>query len=638
MTTILPLLLVSTLYGGGPTTTGAAPSRTVFQEIDARYQRGEIDLGTRHLYRVAAIRRPELLPGDLRALQGRATVRSGTRFLVEGFQHVARTGDFGGAVHDLLQPPADYAYVLESTLWPIRISYQSPEGQPYAQAVLDAADLSYNVQIGDFGFYQPVVEPGYEPYRFYIGETGSGVAGYTAPYDENPATDWADCFTYIFINPGLGMDGVGSTVAHEINHSMQAAMDCYEVTTFWENTATYIEGQTLPDWLGQTYWLIPSFQSRPWRALDYFEQGSGYQYGGVLWLYYLVDALAPDDGPVFVREIWEASMQSGWYANEPDYYDATEEVLASRGIASASMEELYTDFAEARYFVSSNDDGQHITGASGFWNAEPALAGHHTAADLPVINGEPLGERRPAPYGTNFIRVELQPGSSRPLEVAFNGQDTTRWAVRAVLVGEGLTTESATLALDESTWDASLVVQPDGHDQLLLVIANLGEEDYDPDDKAWPLGGYVYSIVPVIDAPTVTAIYPAAVTRGNQNLRMRMTGENFVYGPEFEIRFYDPLIEVVSIDSLTDTEVMFSITIPASASLGVKDVTVVNAGGEHDTGTGLLTIVDEWDTTDPGPRPKGCSAGGAGGASTGGTGGGLLLLLSLLVGRLRRRR
>jgi len=426
------------------------------------------------------------------------------------------------------------------------------------------------------------------------------------------------------------MDGVGSTVAHEINHSMQASMDCAEVTTFWENTAVYIEGQTLPDWLGQTYWLIPSFQSRPWRALDYFQQGSGYQYGGVLWIYYLVDAVAPDDGPVFVREIWEACMQDGWYSNEPDYYDATVEVTGNRGFET-SMEELYVDFAEARYFVSSNDDGQHISGGYNFWNAEPALAAQHTAAELPVVDGEVFGEYRPAPFGTNFIRVELTPGYSRRIEVAFDGQDNTRWAARVLLLGEGVSTLSTPLPLTEPTWDASLVVQPDGHDQLLLVIANLGDQDYDPDEKAWPLANYVYSIVPVIDAPVVTALYPAAVTRGHQGLHMRLTGENFVYGPAFEIQFHDPLIEVMSIDSLSDTEVLFSITVPASASLGVNDVVVVNAGGEQDTGTGLLTVVDELHTPDPGPKPKGCSAGG----STNGAG--LLLLLCLLVGRLRRR-
>jgi uncharacterized protein (TIGR03382 family) len=630
MTTIHTLVFLTTLFaGGGPPTPATAPTAAdVFGEIEARYRRGAIDADRYHFYRVAAIRAPEQLPADLRALLGHAVLRSGTGVLVEAMQHVIRTGDWGGDIHRLLQPPPDLTFTLESTQWPIRVSYGAANQAGYAQAILDAADLSWTVQIGDFGFYQPVMEPGFEPYRFYVEDAGQGTAVYTAPYETNPATSYASCFSYIVIDPNLGSD-VGPTVAHEANHSMQLSMDCIEQRTFLENTAVFIEGLTHPDFFASTLWFIPYFQAQPWRALDYFESGSGYPYGGVLWLHYLADKLAVADAGIFARELWEASMQDSDFINEPDYFDAIETVAAAYGADATSMESLYADFAEARYFVGSQDDGQHITGADVF-DAEPAVGLRHSVEDLPVVERQPPSEQRPATFGTNYVRVDVTADWSWPVSVRFDGDDTSRWAVRVVLWGEGLTTVSETMTLDPVTRTGAVTVNPAGYDEILMVVANLGDESYDPDDSGYPLASYYYSLEPVLDPAVVTAIVPAAVKRGQQNLHMRLIGENFVYGPEFEVRFNDPMLQVVSIDSFSSSQVMFTLTVPAGASLGPYDVTLVNSGGQEATGEGLVTVVDELDTPDPGPKPKGCQTGAAPGPTS-------LLLVLLLLAALRRR-
>lgn len=631
MTTIHAIVLITAISTGSGPSTSDSKAAHVFGEIEARYQRGELDADRYHYYRAAAIRAPQRLPADLRSLAGQgAGPKSGTGVLVEAMQHVIRTGDWGGDLQLLLSPPPDLTFSLESTEWPIRVSYATANQAAYAQAILDAADLSWTVQIGDFGFYQPVIEPGFEPYRFYVEDAGSGTAGYTAPYDGNPGTTYSSCFSYIVIDPDLG-NGVGATVAHEVNHSMQMSMDCMEQTTFFENTAVLIEGLTHPDFFSSTLWFIPSFQALPWRGLDYFESGSGYQYGGVLWLHYLADKLAVPDAGVFAREIWEASMQGAAFANEPDYFDGIETVAAAYGAAAPDMESLYGDFAESRYFVGGRDDGQHMADANLF-NAEPAVGLRHSVEDLPLVDREPPTAQRPAAFGTNYMRLNVTPDWKWPVTVRFEGDTTTRWEVRVVLSGEGQTTVSETMTLDPANWTGALTVAPEGYDEILMVVANVGEWTYDPDTTGHPVANYVYSLEPVVEPPMVTDIVPAAVIRGQLNLHMRVRGENFVYGPLFDVRFNVPMLQVMSIDSFSATEVAFTLTVPAGTDPGYYTIIVTNGDGEEAVGVGLITVVNELHSGEPEPKPKGCQTSATPGPAS------LVLVLLVLLALRRRRR
>ncbi|MDY0004739.1 MAG: hypothetical protein RBU30_25810, partial [Polyangia bacterium] len=575
-TTILTALVLSLQAQSAPvpkaTSSGIhaqplAQSADLFDELDLRYHRGEIDVHRLHLLRVTALRFPERLPRDLMALPIARARRSGTRYLAEAFRHVARTGDFGGELHELLQPPDNLTYVIESTAWPISVSYSSTAQASYAQSVLTSAEQAYSVQIEDFGFPLPAIEPGYSPYRFYVESAGQGVAGYTAPYDLDPSVPHASCYSYIVIDPNLG-GGVGTTVAHEINHSMQATLDCIELTTFWENTAVFIEALTDPSYQGEMYVFVPYFQATPWRPLDYFASGSGYPYGGVLWLYYLADRLAPEDGGIFAREIWEACMQTGAYDNEPDYFDAIETVAAARGSTVTDIETLYEDFAEARYFVGANDDGLHMTGAADFYSSEPAISRSHSLEDLPVMEGEPPAAERPAPYGSSFVEVDLGGDATRPMTVSMDGDTATRWAARALLLGGGKATESHPLAMNEDRTRGSVLVDPAGFDRLVLVVANLGSPTHDPDDQIWTGASYYYNLEPVRDPPVIRAIYPGAVLRGQQNLHMRLEGEGFVWGDLFRLQFSDPALTIVSVDTLSASSVSFTLTVPGMTMLG----------------------------------------------------------------------
>ncbi|MFH2007103.1 MAG: DUF6055 domain-containing protein [bacterium] len=619
----------------------------VLWEIDLRYRAGVIDERSRHLYRVALIKDPSVLPADLQVLAAQAIPaerRSLTYVFREAWRWVVLNGAQGGAIHELLLPPDDLANVLESTTWPIRVSYSSSGPAALAQRTLTAAEYSWSVQT-QWGFYQPPIEPGADMYRFYITDA-SGAGGYTAPYDENPATTITDCFTYIVIDPSNGEWETDGTVAHEVNHSMQAAMDCTETIGFWENTATYIMGQVYPQQVYYTIGIMPYFQAQPWRALDYMNQNNSdlYEYGGGLFVWYLADTFAPNDGPWFVAEIWEASIGTNFYNNEPDYYDGIEAAVAARG-GTETMEDILIDFSESRFFVGSWSDGAHINGAGQFWDAEVELTARHPSAALPVRDAQPPMERRPAPYGSNQILVDLNPSDQRPIQVRFDGEDDTRWAVRVVLFGSGQSTVSQALPLDETTWDGSVVVEPAGFTGLLLVVANQGDEGYDPDARAWPLAGYVYDVEPVVAPATLAALDPDTVERGQQGVVFRLTGSGFVLDAGFDLAFDDPTIEIGSIDSVTDTEVLFTATLPALTELGPKTILVTNGGGEQLSGVGFLTVVEQGSIgPDGGPGDDNPKSGCGCGTGRGGAGSGASVALPLLLGLLgllllvRRRR
>lgn len=660
------LVLTSVMLPAGPAqaphaaphakvTPAQAPPADVFGAIDSRYHRSVIDAETRHLYRVAVVRRPELLPPELRGLARKPPIarrRTLTPIFVEAMRWVHDNHAQGGALHRLLLPPDDLDIVLESATHPIRVSYATPSHQALAEWTLDYAEISWDVLTLQYGFWEAPIEPGTERYRFYITSTNGHGAAYTAPYDENPLTPHTDYYSYIVVDPTANDEwSISGTVAHELNHSNQAAMDVMEPTPFWENTATYIMSRVFPEALYFTVGTMYLFQGQPWRALDYMnlQNSDAYEYGGGLFLWYLADTYAPDEAPQLVAEIWQNCVQYNWF-NEPDYFDAIEETVAARGFVH-TMEEILLDFSEARFFVGTRDDGEHIQNAYQFNNAEVALAAHHSDSQLPLRSESPPPTKAPASFGSNHVLVDLPSGYAFPISVRIDGDDDTRWAARVVLFGGGQATDATPLDLAADTWDATVVVQPAGHDSLLLVVANLGDEGYDPDDydstSGWPVSSYRYTIEPVLDPPTDLVLEPAVVERGQQGVFFVLRGTGFQAGGVFDLELADPHIQVASIDRVQAEEVAFRLTIPLLTDLGAKDLVVTNRDGQQTTAPGILTVVERGSIApDGGTDPEayitgggGCDCRTAGGAPT--TGMALVLglgLALLLLGRRRRRR
>jgi MYXO-CTERM domain-containing protein len=644
------LVLTSVMLSPAP---GTSAPMDVFGAIDSRYQQSAIDAETRLLYRVAAVRRPDLLPTDLRDLavqSGGSSRRSLTPIFLEAMRWVQANDAQGGALHRLLLPLADLDFVLDSATHPIRVSYATEWDQPRAEWTLEAAEISWDVLTQDYGFWEPPIEPGTDRYRFYITSTNGSGSAYTAPYDENPATPHTDYFTYIVVDPAQNNQwNIAGTVAHELAHSTQAAMDVLEPTAFWENTATYIMSRVFPDAMNYTIGTMYLFQDQPWRALDYMnlQNSDLYEYGGGLFVWYLADTFAPEEPPQFVAQIWQNCVQNG-LPNEPDYFDAIEETVAARGF-DRTMEEILLDFSEARFFVGARDDGEHIDDAWKFNGAEVALAAHHYQSDLPLRSESPPAFATPASFGSNHILLDLPTSYDHPLTVRFDGDDDTRWAARLVFFGDGKATESTPLELATETWDATVVIEPTGYESLLLVVANLGPQGYDPDTyqaNNWPLSNYTYGFEPMLDPPSDLVLEPAVVERGQQDVSFVLGGKGFVAGELFDLELVDPDIQVVSIDRVLSEDVSFRLTIPLLTELGPKDLIVTNSDGKQVTAPGILTVVEHGSIVPDGGLGSGdqiMGGGGCGCRSSGSPTTGLdpsllLPLVGLLALFWRRRR
>jgi MYXO-CTERM domain-containing protein len=423
-------------------------------------------------------------------------------------------------------------------------------------------------------------------------------------------------------------------------------MDVMEPTPFWENTASYIMSQVFPDQLFFTVGTMYLFQGQPWRALDYMnlQDSDAYEYGGGLFLWYLADTYAPADGPQLVAEIWQNCVQTQYY-NEPDYFDAIAETVAARGVPD-SMEKILVDFSEARFFVGTRDDGEHIYGADQFSGAEVALAAHHSASQLPALQESPPPAQAPASFGSNHVLVDLPADYPNPLTVRFDGDDDTRWAARVVLFGDGRPTQSKPMTLAPGTWDGSAVIQPTGDTGLLLLVVNLGDAGYDPDTfdsySGWPVSSYTYDVEPILPPPTVLSLDPAVVERGQQGVFFKLYGTGFQAGGDFALVFDDPDLQLSSLDRVLLDEVSFRLTVPLGTALGPMDLTVHNRDGQQVFAPGILTVV-EVGALDPdggpgsGDEPKGgcgCRAAVDPAAALTPL---LVLLLGLAVRRRRRR-
>ena len=614
----------------------ALPARAdLLRAIDARYAAGAIDDQTRHYYRVAALKNRDLLPPELRSLplvSGRRY--DPTQITVEAMQWIMRNRAQNGPLQRLLSPPPDLVNILDSSTLPIRVSYKDTTTLEEAQAVLTGAEYSWTLMTESYGFYVPAIEPGFDRYRIYIDDTGPDAAAYTAPYAEDPSTPRSDCFSYIVYSPMNTIDQALATIGHELNHAMQSAMDCTESWTFMENTSTYMElGLDASSW-GFVYYLMNVFQSYPWRALDYNSYGSsdGYEYGGVLWPLYLTTTYAPDDGPIFMRKVWEACIQDDLY-NSKDYFEAVAEVVAALG--GPDYETVFADFSEARYFVGVDSDEQHIPGARSYAQCEVTRAATFNTSALPITAGKPAAGKLPSPYGSNHVVLSL--GGTYPyrLRVTFSGSDGTRWAARVLLVGGG-DTASLPLTLDEQTQSGQLEVDPAGRSKLILMVANLALPGYSPNDKSWDPSDYVFRIEPVAPAPTLTALVPAVVEQDSIGVKMTLQGKGFVNGPDFGVDFDDPTIFVASVQSVTDTEVKFVMSLPPGETQpGPKTIIVTNVGGTQAQGPGLLTVIAP--RQDAGTADVG-GGGGCGCRTTGRSPSAQLAFLVLVLACARRRR
>lgn len=606
------------LFLGGPARGQPVVKSDVFSHIDRAYHRGELDWEERIYFKVAALKDPYLLPSTLRDIlrEGGPVGGSFTHVMVEAAQALPMMDPvMAEQMRQLLLPPPDLTYTMEVTNpFPIRVSYSAPSQQSMAQAILNAAVTSYQVEVQNWGFWEPAIESGAVYYRYYVDDTGMGGGAYTAPYDEVLSTPRYDFYTYVVVDPLNDIDYIGAIVAHEFNHACQAAMDGAETMAFWENTATYIMSQVFPDQFFYTMAFFPEFQGYPYRPLEYHGTGNGaYEYGGALWIIFL-EQLYGNNDPTWIRSIWEGSVQNSWN-NEPDYFDVLRDVLQPSG----GFTEMVRTFAQHRYFVGSDDDGQHLDGASEWFSGEVYKEGNYTLSDLSVINASPSSTNRPQPNGCNYIQLRVTSQPMASIRFSVSGLTGATWNVDLMRIHQGNPTTFQRMTID-AQGEASEVVNPDMGDKLVMVVCQLTGSSYDPDDQNWTARSYSYSILYEVPAPTVTAVDPSQVAQGTE-AALHVHGTGFQNGAGLSVQISGGGVTVGQPVFVSATELLVQINVAASAALGSRDVVVMNPDGQYATGVGLLTITQQVVQVDGSVQTDGASPMDGGAEADAGGGG-----------------
>ena len=615
------LLLFPTLTAGpsSPPWRSRVPP-TFVRQLEEAASRGEITTAEWLRYRRLAVTAPAQLPWVWRTrLAARPLPPAvGTALLVENFQWSRRMG----LRDDTQFPPL--AMYLDSEVFPIRVGYALESDLELARAVLAAAEIAWQKEIVEWGFYAPPMGTSEGRYRLYVDDTGMGGGGYMSPVDFFADTAWDDCTSYIVIDRQNAWGTAGPVVAHELSHATQAAMDCLETITFWENTSTFIMAEVDPIGRDLQDGFLPYFQDYPQESVS----GGGYGepeleyfwYGGFLWPNFLGGLYGGQEAPaVFVRRIWEGAMQqSGGYSNDVSYMTSLDDVLAAR--AGASLDEAFLHFTVSRFLVGANHmaPGADMPHASEYTRVPPIEA--DLVVDFPA-DFTPPANARPEPYAVNYLTLSRPGEFHREVTARLSTSDTADWA--AVL----FSTKSEEV-LVAPVVDGEAVLRFTMGEELFRVLAvvRLGTPGFHSDD---PMTGasYTVEVAPTYPAPEVLSVTPETIVAGETST-VTIHGQYFVEGATvgFSPYFFDP-DQVEFVDEQT-----LRVTVTPGADTGNShiSVTVTNPDSGYDLLEDAFTI-----DLPPNQKTSGCSAGGTPAPLTGL---GLWLLVSLLWLRSRRLR
>ena len=254
----------------------------------------------------------------------------------------------------------------------------------YMNAVADALETAWNVQINDLGWAAPPPDvldndPRYDVYLVSIKDRQPDVLGYTWPEMEigdNPNTPFGEtraASSYIILENDLAEQGfldedalrnyMIATVAHEFNHAVQAGYDEHDpLSWIYEATASWMEAVTFGDFTPALEYLPDIFYT-PEICLG---ASSAYEaqdlsYGRWLLLYTLADRF----GEKSIKELWQNVA-------EYDGYESLDRMLASYdssipdALANYHARTLARDFPFAGDFNDTVWTANTITG-DGDW-------------------------------------------------------------------------------------------------------------------------------------------------------------------------------------------------------------------------------------------------------------------------------
>jgi hypothetical protein len=572
-------LLVGLL--GGPARAQSPADRT--EAIAAWRELGRLTEEEALIYELWSVRAPEKLPEEIRALPPQRR-DCATPTFVELFQRRARgeLSEWAEREYKQSSRPTSLGSMTSST-YPVRVHWTSSATEARADDVLGYAEYSWQRQVGATGFRAPLGDDGGTYYGgsrdldIYIGDA-QGAGGFTAPEEDWPATARSDCTVWVMISEEITYSqDLMSTVAHEFNHVLQAAHDCTEWLSFWENSATYMQDVTY-DNVNDYIYFLPDFQQNPQLPFEYHSGGaSAYQYGGMLVALTLDEAYGSGDGTT-LRRIWEECEQNSYQSYEPDFFDAIDVVTREQG--GGGLDEYQVALTVWRYLAGSRDDGAHFS-EGGNWEG---ICGDY--CDVPVDRAYlftqlPVSGQAATPvyvHSSSYIEQQIGRQYTGNLRVSFVADSAVRWGLNLICRGSGAASVVSIPVAPAGV--GSGLVPVSSSDYCTLAVTNLGAPDYDPDDDfdraTRTTYSYEYGLTFVqgeMPAPTITGVSPGRVPC-TATPEISILGTNFLPGANVTLGG-----TAATIRSLSPTEII--VIAAARTESGVLPVVVVNPDNQR---------------------------------------------------------
>lgn len=413
----------------------------------------------------------------------------------DGWKCGTQFPEFGETSSNMLRARPNLDTYIDSESYPIRVHYNYGD-EDLMSIVFDAAELSYQMEVEEWGWYPPVSDGEYggsDAIDYYLTDTDPGIGGYMT------IDHWNDCYTisgravcpaYMVINREMPDYFISEVVAHEFCHVLQFSTDAVEDHQLMEATSTYTEG---PVHSYSTSWgMAVDYQSQWYLPLDYFEYGSGFQYGSFVFLQYLAERFG-DGTPAASRELWQESTQSNfsntrdWIVGLCDWLEQNwPDDLDEPGDGETYVMLAWRDWSEWRFFLGPYADEDHITGG------EPATGSARLPFALTFFLNElaagSVVKELPKEVGElSTVAIELEPvPAGTPIHVQFEDDGANwKWALTLVqlstdkeivelLVGpiEVAATELSTTTLE-------------GTHQVIGLLTVLGDGHYHPNLDDW---------------------------------------------------------------------------------------------------------------------------------------------------------
>lgn len=372
------------------------------------------------------------------------------------------------------------AVSLDSALGYPLVVHSPADHKPLATKIRDAADQAWKSEIVEAGWTAPPPDQGGPDDRFdiYIDPALGPGDGYVEPEDEVGSTSRYDQTSYMGLPARFPSDAaIRSTVAHELNHASQFAMDAAEDDAFFEHTAVFVEQRAVGDF--PTYGIgVADFQSHPERALTYLGLDDQFEYGAALWLMFLSERLG-DGGQALPIRLWQRTQQAS-ATNQPHFLNALDEILQEKGWSRARF---FATFAAWRWFTGKRDDGRHFRVGKEWGDGSLVIA---KPVMLPCRTGTSL-----AAYGSDFLSLDLS-GDAQALNVELDPPGAVATVVPFDVNGK-------VIGEEQIVERSGMVALPPGVAKILVAITWV-PADYDPEKKDWKARSITVSLSAAAEA------------------------------------------------------------------------------------------------------------------------------------------